>query len=284
VSGKAVFLDVDGTLLDGFGLVPASAAAAVRGARAAGHEVYLCTGRALAELWEHVLEPGFDGIIASAGGYVEHHGEVLQQLAMPVELVSRIVTFFDANGVDFLLESAGGLYGSRNAHPHLERIVFEGVTDPEERALLQAGMGPFLDHMVVGSDLLRDDITKVSFLHSQVSVERVRQEFAGELEVIGATVPQFGPHSGEMSLPGIHKASAIELLIAHAGIDLADTIAFGDGRNDLEMLAFVHVGVAMANADTTLLALADEVVPPAGEDGIAIGFERLGLVPAGVSG
>jgi hydroxymethylpyrimidine pyrophosphatase-like HAD family hydrolase len=87
-----------------------------------------------------------------------------------------------------------------------------------------------------------------------------------------------------MSLPGIHKASAIELLIAHAGIDLADTIAFGDGRNDLEMLAFVHVGVAMANADPTLLALADEVVPPAGEDGIAIGFERLGLVPAGVSG
>ncbi|HRA74779.1 MAG TPA: Cof-type HAD-IIB family hydrolase [Propionicimonas sp.] len=281
MSAKAVFLDIDGTLLDGFGLVPESAAEAVRAARANGHEVYVCTGRALAELWDHVLEPGFDGIIASAGGYVEHHGVVLQQLAMPAELVARIVGFFDSHGVDFFLESASGLYGSRNAHPHLERIVFDGITDPGELALVQAGMGPFLDHMVVGADLLRDDITKVSFLHSEVSVERVQQEFAGELEVIGATVPQFGARSGEMSLPGIHKASAIELLIAHAGIDPADTIAFGDGRNDLEMLAFVKVGVAMANAHPDLLALADLVVPPAAEDGIAEGFRQLGLTAVG---
>ena len=80
MSAKAVFLDIDGTLLDGFGLVPESAAEAVRAARANGHEVYVCTGRALAELWDHVLEPGFDGIIASAGGYVEQSARLIERL------------------------------------------------------------------------------------------------------------------------------------------------------------------------------------------------------------
>ena len=48
---KAVFLDVDGTLLNDRGLVPVSARAAVAAARASGHLVFLCTGRSLPELW-----------------------------------------------------------------------------------------------------------------------------------------------------------------------------------------------------------------------------------------
>ncbi|WP_062004977.1 MULTISPECIES: HAD family hydrolase [Arthrobacter] len=62
----AVFLDVDGTYAD-YGVVPDAHVRAVRSARAAGHKVFLCTGRPVSMLPEHILEAGFDGLIASAG-------------------------------------------------------------------------------------------------------------------------------------------------------------------------------------------------------------------------
>jgi hypothetical protein len=61
-----VFLDVDGTFVNDRGVVPPSARKAVVAARANGHEVFLCTGRSMAELWGEIVEPGFDGVIASA--------------------------------------------------------------------------------------------------------------------------------------------------------------------------------------------------------------------------
>ena len=70
----------------------------------------------------------------------------------------------------------------------------------------------------------------------------IRAEFAGTFDVIPATVPQFEPNSGELSIAGIHKAGAIEILLEHLGIPVEDTMAYGDGHNDLEMLAYVDVG------------------------------------------
>jgi hydroxymethylpyrimidine pyrophosphatase-like HAD family hydrolase len=77
-------------------------------ARANGHKVFLCTGRSMAELWDEILEPGFDGVIASAGGYVEYEGEVLLHRSIPVQEVRHVVDFFDRHGVEYLLESNGG--------------------------------------------------------------------------------------------------------------------------------------------------------------------------------
>src|SRR5512141_955221 len=74
---KAVFLDVDGTLVNDRGLVPDSARQAVREARANGHRVFLCTGRSPAELWPELTDIGVDGLIAASGAFVEVGVEVL---------------------------------------------------------------------------------------------------------------------------------------------------------------------------------------------------------------
>ena len=71
---RAVFLDVDGTLVDYSGRIPASARHAVRAARANGHLVFLCTGRSRSELWPAVTDIGFDGLVGGAGAYVEVGG------------------------------------------------------------------------------------------------------------------------------------------------------------------------------------------------------------------
>jgi Cof subfamily protein (haloacid dehalogenase superfamily) len=275
---KAVFLDVDGTYVNERGVVPESARRAVVAARANGHRVFLCTGRAVSELWDHIMEAGFDGLIASAGGYVELDGQVLLHRSLPVQDVRRVVEFFDSHGVDYYLEANSGLYGSTRSRERLRELVFAGVRDETVLAELEQGLGPFIDSLIVDGDLVRADINKVSFLDSDVPLERVRAEFAGTLHVIPATVPMFGPNSGEMSIPGIHKATAIELLLEHAGIDREDTLAYGDGLNDLEMIQFVHTGIAMANAHPTILAAADGVTGDPDEDGIYASFTALGLI------
>jgi Cof subfamily protein (haloacid dehalogenase superfamily) len=232
----------------------------------------------MAELPVEVLEPGFDGVIASAGGYVEYEGTVLLHRSLPVEDVRRVVEFFGLHGVEYYLEANSGLYGSPHARERLRELIFGGVTDENVLAELEKGVGVLVDSLIVDPDPVPDDINKISFLDSDLTIEQIRAEFDGALTVIQATVPAFGPNSGEISIPGIHKATAIELLIEHAGIRRVDTIGYGDGLNDLEMLQFVEIGVAMGNAHPALLELAYTVTADADHDGIRLSFERLGLI------
>jgi Cof subfamily protein (haloacid dehalogenase superfamily) len=278
VTGKAVFLDVDGTLLNDRGLVPDSARAAVRAARANGHLVFLCTGRSLAELWGEIMDIGFDGVIAAAGGYVAVDGQVLAHQNVPVDQVRRVMEYFDARGINYFLEANSGLYGSATIKAQMRQVLYGGVTDEDVLAELERGFAPFIDHLVVGADMLRDDINKISFLGSDVPFEEIRSEFAGTFDVIPATVPQFEPNSGELAIAGVHKAGAIEILLQHLDIPVADTMAYGDGHNDLEMLAYVHVGVAMGNAHQPVKEVADDITGSPDEDGILTSFTKYGLV------
>jgi Cof subfamily protein (haloacid dehalogenase superfamily) len=273
-----VFLDVDGTYVNDRGVVPASARRAVVRARANGHLVFLCTGRPLPLVVGPVADAGFDGIVASAGGYVEVAGTVLRHRHVAVPDVRHAVEFFDAHGVDFFLEANSGVYGSRHSRARLRAALFRGVSDADALAELARGLGTFIDSLVVDEDLVRRDINKISFFGSGLPLAAVRAEFAGRFDVIPASVSHFGPHSGEMSIPGVHKADGIEVLLEHVGMSREDAVGFGDSLNDLEMLAFVGTGIAMADARPEVKAVADGITPAPDDDGIQAGFAALGLI------
>lgn len=282
---KAVFLDVDGTLVNERGQIPQSARAAVAAARANGHRVFLATGRSTSELWPEIIDVGFDGLVAAAGGYVEIDGQVLVKRHLSRAQVRHVVEFFDSHGVEYFLEANSGLYGSPNSKQRLAELMFHGALDEADRRQRETGFGGFIESLQVGATDVRDDINKVSFLDSDVPFAQIQAEFGPYFEVIPATVALWGPNSGELSLPGVHKAAAIEVVIDHLGIPLTDTIAFGDGLNDVEMIQFVGVGVAMGNAHPAVLAVADRVTGTPDEDGIHVGFAELGLlVPSTMAG
>ena len=67
-------------------------------------------------------------------------------------------------------------------------------------------------------------------------------------------------------------------MIDYLGIDLADTVAFGDGPNDYEMMEYVATSVAMGNASDDLKSLASFVTTAISEDGIYNGMKKLGLI------
>ena len=76
------------------------------------------------------------------------------------------------------------------------------------------------------------------------------------------------------------KALGIQKILEHYGIDKADTMAFGDGENDLDMFEAVGFSVAMGNAVAQLIAAADYVTEAVEEDGIAKALRHFGLIDA----
>ncbi len=278
MSQWAVFLDVDGTLVNDRGVVPDSARTAITRARANGHLVFLCTGRSTSQLWPEIVEIGFDGIVAAAGGYVEVGGEVLANRGIAADEVRHVIEFFDAGGVDYLLESNDGLFGSPHVQHRLRQLFYGTVTDEDVLAEMERGLGGFIDSISVSSVPSGTRVNKVLFLDSRVSLDEIGAEFAGTFEVFPSSVPMFGPNSGELAQLGVHKASGIEIIIDHLGIDRKRTLALGDGYNDLEMLAEVGIGIAMGNAPEAVTGVADEVTGTPDDDGIHTALHRHGLL------
>jgi hydroxymethylpyrimidine pyrophosphatase-like HAD family hydrolase len=73
---------------------------------------------------------------------------------------------------------------------------------------------------------------------------------------------------------GVSKGSALEKLRAELGVASEDTFAAGDGDNDIEMLRWAAHGVAMGQAPETVRAVADEVIGPVEEHGLAAALDR----------
>jgi len=275
---RAVFLDVDGTLVNDSGLVPDSAREAVREARAGGHRVFLCTGRSPAELWPELTGIGFDGLVAASGAFVEVGGEILLHRSLTRPEVEHVLRFFEAHHIDFYFQANDGIYATSEVRERLRELIAGSVTDRDVLAELERGLFGFVDAIKVGVDPYVPSVTKVIYLFAEVTLDELRAEFADSFDVIPSSVPLFGPTSGELMLPGVNKATGIDVLLAHVGVDRADTIAIGDSYNDLEMLEHVAVGVAMGQAPEAVKAVADEVTAGVDEDGIRLSFLRHGLI------
>ena len=103
-------------------------------------------------------------------------------------------------------------------------------------------------------------------------------EIGAEIAVVANSIADEGSHAGELYQRGISKADGVAAAIARLGIDRAHSIAFGDGQNDLEMIAYAGLGVVNEGSSPELLAIADRTAPPPSRNGIATAFTDLELI------
>lgn len=251
-----IALDVDGTLLRHDGTLSAEVAASVRRVRDAGFNVTIATGRSM-----HATLPVCDQLGLTAGFVVSSNGAVVVDLGLraPVDVVTfdatESVRFFADHVPDALLavEELGVGYRVTGEFPPGE---LDGeITVVSHDALLE---GPVT--RLVARDLNSDpddffDLAKAAGLR-------------GVDYAIGYTAwLDFMPE-------GVSKASGLSTVCDKLGIRAADVLAIGDGRNDVEMLAWAGHGVAMGQAPGDVKAVADEVCPPVEEDGVAVVLSR----------
>lgn len=276
---KAIFLDIDGTLVNDKLIIPESAKLAVQKARENGHLVFICTGRSKALIFPEILEIGFDGIIGSAGGYIEIEQEVLLHVNVKIEDVKHVIDFLTHHGIEFNLESNSGIFTSKNGNTRI-RSILEQLQNANlnPKVEIEKGFESITNTIIESEDLLRNDINKISFFGSKLPLESIKQEFASKFTVIPSTVAAFGENCGEISILGVNKATAIEKVINHLNIKKEDTFGFGDSWNDLEMLEFVHYGIAMGNANEAVKKIANDVTDTHDEDGIYNSFKKYELI------
>jgi Cof subfamily protein (haloacid dehalogenase superfamily) len=274
---KLIFIDVDGTLLSHKGEVPDSAKSALLQAKAKGHKLFLSTGRALSELNETILCVDYDGMIVCGGNTVVLNNQVIYDQNLDQNQLSELYAYFDDRGIAFYAEANSGLYASKSLRAFLNHLIEEAQASELKRLEVEALMR-FSSNISFNADLMRDDINKITFVGSDHPFDQVRNDFGDRYSLFENLHTVFGKNSGEITLKGADKAVGIQLILDYLGVDKKHTVGIGDANNDLEMLKFVDLSIAMGNGTEAVKAVADYITKHVNEDGLAHAFEQLKLI------
>ena len=281
VRPRAIFLDIDGTYAD-HGLAPDAHVEAVRTARRLGHLGFVCTGRPLSMVPGHILEAGFDGTITGAGARVELNGEVLKDTRFQQDLAARIVDTLDAHDVAYILEAPESLHGRKGVDQRLRDVlgpIFAGR--PQHDGVLSTDVDPLEDilgPMQYSDDLRSTSYAKISCFDSAVPLRQLVARLGPEVGLIPSSLSALGDRAGEIFMAGTHKAVGIQVVESRLGLDRADIVAIGDSANDIEMLEYAGIGIAVEGGHPAVLAVADRVTPGPAGNGVALAFDELGLL------
>lgn len=300
---RAVFVDVDGTLTD-HGIIDPTAIDAIRSARAAGHLVFISTGRAHGEISPEVLGIGFDGEISNGGSFVRLGDDLLVARPMTEAAVARLMDYFERRGLPYFFQTDLKLYGNRamidiftDFWEHLKitragTIAALGVSDnevamdsmPEDA---RERVGPLEDLIEPDGALgptLRNEVARAVFLSPESAeaeedaIDQASADLSDEFHLAAGSMPAAIGRSGELSPRGITKGAAVAAVLDHLGIDASDAVSIGDSWNDVEMFDVCGVSVAMGNASPEVAARADRVTAPVLHGGVRDALADLGLI------
>lgn len=273
---KLIFLDIDGTLTEGGrDMPPLSAQRAVKEAREKGHLVYICTGRNYAML-RPLLAYGFDGFVGSAGGYIMCRDQVVYDCPMTREQQDKTLKLLRKNGIFCTME---GRYGSYTDEGFKEFLAEKGKEDGNSELLR------WREHLEESLDVRPmeeydgEPIYKIVFMCERGDqLAEPREALEEEFQFCIQDEDDRGVINGELINRKFDKGRGVERVCRHLGIDVEDTIAFGDSMNDVEMIETAGVGVCMENGSATLKKLADEICPAVTADGLQKTFDKYGLI------
>lgn len=261
--GEGIFrlaaIDLDGTLVRSDETISARTRAAVRAAAAAGIEIVLVSAR------------GPRGVREAAAGLDTHGEAICSNGAIVVDLETGAIRRQRTIETGVAVELVRTL---RERVPGI-RFAVEHESFAHEPGFSAWNWQPPPGTRVADAlELLSQAPSKLILRHETHELDALlalARELAGER----ASVSLSGEWVVEISPAGVNKAAALAELCDELGVAQTDVVAFGDHLNDLPMLTWAGVGVAVANAHPEVIELADEVTASNDEDGVALVLERL---------
>jgi hydroxymethylpyrimidine pyrophosphatase-like HAD family hydrolase len=217
---------------------------------------------------------GFDGGIASCGGYVYAGDKVIYDCPLTEEQQDKVITLLSNEGVFLSIEGRDYVYS--------EELPDDYVRQDEQRNEYLLNM---LDAVWTGQNTKLMTEYDGCPLYKVVYTCRDREQLKPAIEALGDEL-QFIVHDfsepgcifGEIINRKFDKGSAVRKAADALGFDIADTIGFGDSRIDIEMIEAVGTSVCMENGSDFLKERSDIICPSTDEDGIEWAFRRLGLI------
>ncbi len=184
-------------------------------------------------------------------------GEWLLHEPIPLELAREAIAAVQEEGFGLNCYVDDQLYVSELTDHARSYADFQSLTITEVGDLLGWLEEPPTKLVVVADPLALDELRP-----------RVAARFGDRLFIAKSL-----PHFLEFASPRVSKGSGLAFVAEHLGFTAAETIAFGDGENDLELIEWAGYGVSVENGDELLKARADWVCPGPAEEGVAAVIE-----------
>lgn len=269
--GNVLFFDIDGTLIDYHGNMPASTKTALEQARRNGHQIVICSGRARFQIAEELLQYA-DGLVGATGAYAEFQGNILYEHFMPAEIVQEVC--------EVLKEASAYAIGMSGKTTMMNRDCRKYMKDRFEREFNQKKKFKrvFGDSIMTDSLDAFSDIQKMLYYNSVQNVDQIAERLSHICDVTASSFEKRVVDSGEITLKGINKSYGMRRYMELRKLSNRKTIAFGDGPNDMDMIEYADIGVVMGNGRTELKEKADFVTKNVEEDGIYYAMRHLHLI------
>jgi len=252
---QAIFFDIDGTLVSfETHKIPPSTLDAIKKLKQKNIKLIIATGRSLHDI-NNLDNLVFDGYITANGAYcVTSDKHVLHRNLISKEDLYRLATYQIDNKFPctFMTEKgnfANYINDSVKAINNLVNLPLPEVKSIEE----------IIEYGVFQID------TFISEEKEKLLIERI---------LTGCESSRWHPSFVDINARGNNKAAGIEVFLKHYGIPQRYTMAFGDGGNDIPMLEYVALGVAMGNASDQVKRTADYVTYSVDDDGIMMALKE----------
>lgn len=262
---KLLALDLDGTLTNSQKTISPRTLQTLMEAQRQGVRIILASGRPvcgqrhLAEELHLAEHNGY--MLAFNGGIVMEYAtkRIIDSTTIPHHLLPAIIDMATSHGFDLLSYQSDVMWANNAKNEYIQYAARINRMELREAKELKAALvNPVPKCIIVGEP------TRL-----QVFEEEMKRSLGCELNIVRSE-----PFFLEVMPQGIDKAKRLELLLQHIGAEREELVACGDGYNDLSMIRYAGIGVAMGNAQQGVKDAADYIAPTNDEDGVADVVER----------
>lgn len=259
---KAIFFDIDGTLVS-FDTheVPKSTKECLRKLREKGVKLFIATGRSpqMLNVVKEVLDFDFDGYVTINGQYCVVDDKVVHSMKIPVESLEKMIPYIEEKNIACEFVELDHMYINHINDRVRELREYLGDTAPTSKE----------------EDLKRIYENDVYQLCAYVK-EHEEDEFLSHLPNCEAV--RWNPIFADIIPSGGGKDVGIGKILDYLGITREECMAFGDGGNDISMLEYVGIGIAMGNAGDDVKKIADYVTESVDNEGIKSALEKFNVL------
>lgn len=262
---KVLVLDIDGTLTNSKKEITENTRKALIEIQKQGHIVVIASGRPTAgivKIAEELCLDEFGGYVLSFNGARITNWqtkEIIYQNVLSEDLVRPLYNFAVENNLGLVSYEADSVVtGTR----HDEYMELEAKINGIEIKDVQ-NFPEYLDF----------DVNKCLFTASPNVAEKYEKQL---VEIYGnrASIYRSEPFFIEVMPEGVDKAASLDKLVTMLGLTKEDTICCGDGFNDLSMIRYAGIGVAMENAQKAVKNEADFITRSNDDEGIVYVIEK----------
>lgn len=259
---KAIFFDIDGTLVSfKTHLIPDSTVEALKAAKKNGVKIFIATGRPKAFITSNldVIQPFVDGYITNNGAMADVDGKPILKHPVSKDDVQSLIDDARIHDYPTILMSVSD-FAVFNRKPVVEKVFNVGLHIPVDV------------NMISVEQILEQDIMQVTSFFDAEHEKNLMKSM--KTCVAGRWSPEFA------DITSVHadKGKGLEAVAEHLGIQIEETMSFGDGGNDVPIILKAGIGVAMGNSMPGVQHYADYVTTSVDDDGIFDALRHFGVI------